>query len=346
MPAYTTPATLDDALALLASHKGQAMVIAGGTDLIPDLRRGVKCPQALVDISRIPELAHIEMTGEWLVVGAATTFAALKEHLAIRQRVPALAEAASAVGAMGIQTAATWGGNLVQAMPAADGAIVALALEAEARVAEPGGAAWRPVASLFRGPGQSVIDPTRQILTHIRVPLPTSPLDRAQGKRWGSAWRRVGRRDSLVLPILNCAVKLVLENASMPYDPPNLGGQGGVPNLVGQVEVMAEDLIERATIALGPVAPRPFRAQEAESFLAGKPLSIEVFEEAGRIAQRESNPRSSVMRASREYRLAVIPHIVSDALAAAAHRAQVGRRIHESLNQRLSGSVNQQSEGD
>jgi CO/xanthine dehydrogenase FAD-binding subunit len=202
--------------------------------------------------------------------------------------VHALADAARSVGAVAIQNAATWAGNVVQAMPAADGAIAAIALEAQARVVDAGGTAWRSVESLFLGPGVSAVDPSRQLITHVRFPRPHSP--------WGTAWNRVGRRPSLVLPILNCAVKLSL-------DP---GGER----------------IAHACIALGPVAPRPFRAREAETFLKGQSPGAESFARAARMAQEESNPRSSVMRASREYRLAVLPGLVSDALAVAAERAR------------------------
>ncbi len=185
---------------------------------------------------------------------------------------------------MGIQTAATWAGNIVQAMPAADGAIVAIALEADARVVDGEGAGWRPVESLFRGPGQSVIDSTSQILTGLRFPIPRT--------RWGTAWGRVGRRESLVLPILNCADRLFFGRR-----------------------------IQHATIALGPVGPRPFRARQAEAFLLGQSPTADVLEQAGRIARDESNPRSSIMRASREYRLALIPSLVYNALGTAAERA-------------------------
>jgi CO/xanthine dehydrogenase FAD-binding subunit len=285
MTEYLIPRSVEEALSLLDQSSGQALIIAGGTDVLPDLRQGRRTPEVLVDITRIPGLKGVQVGESHVEVGAATTFAEIKDHPFLKQQVPALAEAARSVGALAIQTAATWAGNLVQAMPAADGAVVALALEAEVQVVDAEGAAWRPVESLFLGPGESVIDPTRQIVTCIRFPIPAG--------RWGTAWRRIGRRPSLVLPILNCAVKVELRG----------------------------DRVERAAVALGPVAPRPFRAAGTEAFLVGKPITPGLFEEAGEIAQGESNPRSSVMRASREYRLAVIPILVSEALATACRRA-------------------------
>ena len=285
---YLYPSSVEEAIARLDEYDGQARVIAGGTDVMPDIRRRRIQPRCLVDVTRIPGLDRIRVTEDFVEVGAAVTFAALRDDPFLNRHVPALAEAARSVGAIAIQSAATWAGNVVQAMPAADGAIVAVALEAEAWLVDRSGAAWRPVESLFAGPGVSTVDPSRQMITHLRFPRPRSP--------WGTGWARVGRRRSLVLPILNCAVKLVLD----------AGGKQ----------------IARACIALGPVAPRPFRARGAEDFLGGQPPTPEVFAQAATIAREESNPRSSRMRASREYRLAVVPSLVSGAMAIAAERAK------------------------
>lgn len=289
---YLFPSSVEEAVRLLVEHAGEARIIAGGTDVLPDIRKGRIHPSYLVDITRIPGLDEIRANGSFVEVGAAVTFASIRESLLINQEVHALAEAAGCVGAEAIQNAATWVGNLVQAMPAADGAITAIVLDAEARIVEgtqPGTpiASWRPVTSLFRGPGVSDVDPTRQIVTHIRFPRPS--------RRWGSAWGRIGRRPSLVLPILNCAVRLSLDAR-------------------GQV-------IQEARIALGPVAPYPCRALRAESYLAGRPPVADTFARAAQLVQDESNPRDSITRATRSYRLAVIPPLIEAALETAAQRA-------------------------
>ena len=288
MTEYLYPASIEEAVGCLEAYGGQARIIAGGTDVMPDVRRHRINPRCLVDITRIPSLDQIDVTDDFCEVGAAVTFAAIKDSPFLNQHVHALADAARSVGAIAIQNAATWAGNIVQAMPAADGAIVAIALEAQARLVDGHGAQWRPVESLFDGPGISAVDPSRQLITHIRFPRPRHA--------WGTAWRRAGRRPSLVLPILNCAVRLCLHPES------------------GRVV--------HACIALGPVAPRPFRARGAEAFLSGQLPSAEVFSRAVRIAQGEANPRSSVNRASREYRLAIIPPLVSEGLFVAAQRAR------------------------
>jgi CO/xanthine dehydrogenase FAD-binding subunit len=282
---YITPANLKEALSLMTSSKGQALVIAGGTDMLLDLSKYKKRPHLLIDITRIPGLNQVRVAAGCAEVGAAVTFAMIKRYPFFRQHVHALTDAARSVGAAGIQTTATWVGNLVQAMPAADGAIVALALEAETCVVDHSTTEWRPVESLFLGPGKSTIDSSSQLVTHIRFPIPDKP--------WGTAWQRIGRRTSMTLPIVTCAVKVVLD----------------------------EGCIQEAVVALGPVTSRPFRARAAEAFLVGRIPELDVFTEAGRMAQAESDPRSSAVRASREYRLAIVPVLVRQALAAAVERA-------------------------
>jgi carbon-monoxide dehydrogenase medium subunit len=289
MTEYLYPRSIEEALQCLAAQSGKARLIAGGTDVLPDIRKGIIRPSCLVDITRIPILKEIDVDDGFVTIGAAVTFAMIREHPSLHERVHALVDAARSVGAGAIQNAATWVGNIVQAMPAADGGIVAIALDAEARIVDCDGARWQPVESLFRGPGVSAIDPRRQLVTHIRFPRP--------GRKTGTAWRRVGRRSALVLPILNCAVRVEID--------------GDARNL----------RVVRAAIALGPVAPRPFRAREAEAFLQGRALTENTLAVAGRVAQEEANPRTSLMRASREYRLAIIPTLVSEALAEAGRLA-------------------------
>ncbi len=287
MTEYLFPTSPAEAVDILAAYDGQALILAGGTDVMPDIRAGRRAPRCLVDVSRIAELAEIRLVEGCVEVGAAVTFARLREDPFIAGRVHVLAEAAASVGAAAIQTTATWAGNLVQAMPAADGAIAALALDAEVEVLDPAGARWLPVEGLFAGPGRSAVDPTRQLVTRIRFRIPSEP--------WGTAWRRASRRASLILPTLNCAVRVLLS------------GDGS--------------RIASAAIALGPVAPCPHRARAAEAFLAGKTPRPEVYAEGGRLAVCDADPRTSAVRASREYRLAVLPSLVEDALSTAVQRA-------------------------
>jgi carbon-monoxide dehydrogenase medium subunit len=288
-PTYLCPTSTDEAVAILVAWAGRARVIAGGTDLMLAIQQGRARPDCLVDITRIPELGRVDVADGWVCVGAAVTFARLQDDPYLRAYVPALVEAAASVGAAAIQAVATWAGNIAQAMPAADGGVVAMALEAEVCVSGPSGACWHPVDALYGGAKTSTLDPTRQLITQLRF--------RAPGPGWGCAWRRTGRRPSLVLPTLNCAATVELDS----------GGSN----------------IRQARLAAGPVAALPFRVRAAEAFLSGRPPAPSLFEEAGRIAQGECHPRTSALRASREYRLAIIPALVCEVLSAAAGRAEL-----------------------
>jgi carbon-monoxide dehydrogenase medium subunit len=300
---YVYPTSIEEAVEYLQRHEGQARIIAGGTDVLPDWRKGKVAPRCLVDITRIPDLRRIEVEDGMVTVGAAVTFAAIREHAFLSQRVHALIDGARSVGAAAIQNAATWVGNIVQAMPAADGAIVALVLDAYARVVDHRGARWEPVAELFEGPGLSTVDPRRELVTHIRFPSP--------GPNTGTAWRRVGRRAGLVLPILNCAVKVELDvSYGADLEPEGDGAR-----------------IVDVAIALGPVAPRPVRSPSAEQFLVGRLPRPEIIERAGTLARSDANPRTSVMRASKDYRLKILPALVSEALTTAVERARRGSKL-------------------
>ncbi len=286
---YLFPATVEEAVEMLAAQAGRARVIAGGTDLMAAIRDGKVDAATLVDITRIAGLDRIETGDEWIRVGAAVTFAMLCDSAFLRERVPALVRAAGSVGAAPIQMMATWLGNIAQAMPAADGGVVAVALDAQARLVSASGARWVSVETLYMGVKTSALDSTRQIISHLRFPAPRAG--------WGCAWQRRGRRPSLTLPILNCAATLGLD----PRD----------------------STITAATLALGPVAALPFRARNVETFLIGRPPEDAVIEQAAALAQAECHPRSNPLRASGEYRAALIPTMVRDALHEAHAQAKV-----------------------
>jgi carbon-monoxide dehydrogenase medium subunit len=285
---YERPSTVEEALDVLASYQGQAQLIAGGTDLIIELQEGKHSAECLVDVTCIPGLDQIERIGDWIVVGANVTFRQILESPLIQEQARVLSEAAGTVGALQIQTVATLAGNVVSSLPAADGCVALLALNAEVEIADQKDREWRPVSELFLGPGRSAIDPTSQMVTSIRIPV--------EGPLHGSAWERIGRRRALVLPILNCGVSLCL-------DP-------------------TKTEIAWARIGLGPVAPVPFRAEQAESFLKGQPATEKTYTEAGEIASGEAKPRSSILRASKEYRHEVLKVLVRNGLARAAQQVK------------------------
>ncbi len=285
--AYEIPGSIDEAQDILARYDGRARLIAGGTDLIIELQEGRRSVDCLVDVTRIPNLDRIEQDCDWIVLGANVTFRQIKDSPLLKEQARVLAEAAATVGALQIQTMATLAGNVANAMPAADGSVALVTLDAEAEIVDCHSRSWRPVASLFAGPGQSAIDPTRQMITRFRF--------QASGPGQGSAWERIGRRRALVLPILNCGVSLAVEDGAR---------------------------IAWARIGLGPVAPVPFRARQAEAYLAGRPAGEEAYAEAAELAAGECRPRSSVLRASKEYRVEVLKVLVRQGLARAVAQAR------------------------
>ena len=286
---YVTPSTLAQAIALLASNRGEARVVAGGTDLIIQLqqrdRKSVRC---LVDITRIPSLNQIRAEHSHIIVGATVTFTQLENSDIIRKRAPVLAEAAGWVGSPQIRNVGTLAGNVVNAQPAADGAIALTALDAEAEIACSSGRQWLPVASLYVGPGASKVDPTVELVTAFRFP--------AHGAREGSAFERLARRKALALPLINIGACVQLDEAGTSF--------------------------RSVRIAVGPVAPIPFRAVQAEAMLKNRLVSEEAIGEAADMAANECKPRSSLLRAGKEYRQELVRVLTRRALSRATLRAK------------------------
>lgn len=275
---YLYPESVREAVDLLAEWVGQARLVAGGTDLVLQLRRGERQAACLIDVSRIKEMCGIQEADGAITVGAAVTHARVAASPLIRRVAPVLAQAASEVGSPEIRNVATIGGNVVNAQPAADTALALLALEAEAEVVGVAGARWVPLLDLYRGAGRSAVDSTVEVVRGFRFRVPAG--------RAGSAYRRLGKCKSIALPVL-CAATLVRLEA---------------------------DLVVSAAISLGPVAPRPFRAAEAERWLAGRPATADTVRQAAALAQDEAQPRDSLLRCAREYRQAMVGVLVQSTL--------------------------------
>jgi carbon-monoxide dehydrogenase medium subunit len=222
----------------------------------------------LVDITRIPGLDEIRVQDSYLVIGATVTHARIEHSALVREHAPALAQASSKVGSPQIRNVATLAGNVVNAQPAADGSIALLALDAEAEIANLTGRQWVPVSSLFVSPGVSRVDASAELISAFRV--------RTQAPREASAFERLARRKAVALPLINVAARVLLDADGTH--------------------------VREARLALGPVAPTPFRAQQTEAFLSGKPAQQETIAEAAEMAMRECKPRSSLLRAGKQYR--------------------------------------------
>ena len=289
---YLYPTTVDKALHTLADYGGRARVIAGGTDLVLQLRRGERQAGCLVDVSRIEALRGISETDGVITIGAATTHAEVAASPLIRERAAVLAQAAAEVGSAQVRSVGTLGGNVVNAQPAADTALALLALDAEAEIVGVDSARWVALAELYEGPGLSRVDSTAELVRAFRFRLPAG--------RAGSAYRRLGKCKSIALPVL-CAAAVVR---------------------------LDRDKFASAAIALGPVAPRPFRAAGAEAWLVGQPATAEIIAHAATLAQEEAHPRDSLLRCSRAYREAMVAVLVKDTLEQARNQV-LSLRLHE-----------------
>ena len=287
---YILATSVEEALQSLARWQGQARIIAGGTDLVLNVREGKISPACVVDITTIPGIDAIEEQGEWVLVGAAATFHHLWTSPLINAQGHVLAEAARSVGAWAIQNVGTLGGNVVTALPAGDGSIALLALGAEAEIARFDGRRWVAVSSLYAGQGRSRLDPTREMITRFRW--------RRAAARQSSAYERIAKRETMALPIACCGVELQL----------------------------TEDLqhIAWARVALGPVADTPFRAVCAEDALRGAACEDAVYVYAAEQAAYACTLRSSRLRASKEYRERVVEVLFQRALRRAVEAARLG----------------------
>ncbi len=280
--AYLTPRTLEEALAMLAGHRGEARIIAGGTDLVLQSQRG-RCPSTvMVDITRLPGLDGIGERDGYIQIGALVTHGQVATSPLIRERAGPLAQACGWVGGPQIRNVATLVGNVVNALPAADGAVALFALDAEAEVATQRGRRWEPIAELYKGVGLCTIDSCAELVTGLRF--------RPLGPEHRSAYQRLAQRRSLALPIVTVAA----------------------------VVAVAEGRLTEARIAIGPVAPTPFRAARAEAALVGQPPTAELFAQAAALAAADAHPRDSATRGSKEYRLDMVETLVRRALESAA----------------------------
>lgn len=258
------PASLDEAVALLAANP-HARAVAGGTDLVVQLRDGRRSAEALVDLSHLG-LSGIRERDGGVEVGACTPMAEIAGHPAVRRRFPALAEAAGLVGAWLIQNRATLGGNLANASPAADTVPPLMVGEALVSVAGPRGRRALAVDELFLGPGRTALDADELI---VSVFLPRPPAG------------RVIERFAKVGPRREQSIAMV--------------------SLAGRAVVAGDGTLEAVRLALGAVAPTPVRARRAEAFLSSRRPEPAVVREAVRLLGLDIVPIDDV-RAPASYR--------------------------------------------
>jgi len=262
---YLEPATIEEAVSLLSKYDGKAKAIAGGTDLLVQIRNKAIKPEYVVDIGYISGLDYINYDEkQGLKIGALTTISAIEKSGKLRQVYPVISQAAGLLGSVAIRNVATIGGNLCNAAPSADTAPALIGLSARARIAGSGGERLVSLEDFFTGPGETVLK-AGEMLLEIQVPVPP-PDTKGMYLKHG--------RSAVDLATVGVAVIMALES-------------GGVCRDV--------------KIVLGAVAPTPMRAKKAEEVLRGKKVEPALIEEAARVASGEAQPITDV-RASAEYR--------------------------------------------
>ena len=280
------PESVEDGLRILAERGPAARVVAGGTDLVPQLKNGVLRPACVVDLSGIAELRRLAPSnGAPLEIGPLVTARALECDAGVRAGYPALAESAALVGSVQVRNLATVGGNLCNAAPSADMAPPLLALDAEAVIAGRRGRRAVPLAEFFLGVRRTVLAPD-ELLVDIRLPRP--------GPRSGGSYLRHTPRRELDIAVVGVASQLTL----------------------------ADGRCAKARIALAAVAPTPLRAREAEQALEGRPISPEALAGAATLATEAVRPISD-QRGSAEFRRHLVRVLTRRTLEIAWRRANV-----------------------
>jgi aerobic carbon-monoxide dehydrogenase medium subunit len=277
------PRSVDDCLKTLARRGPDVKVVAGGTDLLPQLKNGLLRPAFVVDLSGVTPLRRLGVTKKGLRVGAAVTARQLELDPRVRADYLALAESGAVVGSVQIRNLATVGGNLCNAAPSADMAPPLMALEAQAVIAGPKGKRQVPLADFFQGVRQTVLAPD-ELLLELVVP--------AAGPRSGGHYLRHTPRRELDIAVVGVASQLTLSNGTC----------------------------AKARIALAAVAPTPVRATAAEQALEGQPVTPAQIERAAELAVGAAHPISD-QRGSAEFRRHLVRVLTRRTLTTALARA-------------------------
>jgi len=281
---YYEPTSLDEAVQLLGQHNGEAQILAGGTDLLVELKEQIRWPKHVVNIKKIPGLDRFsfdEMEG--LQFGALVTTRTLETSPIITEHYYSLHQAFTVFASIQVRNRATVAGNVCRASPSAESSPPLVADEAKVKIYGPQGEREVPIEAFFKGPGKTVLAPD-EILTAFQVPAPSPHT--------GKFYIKHGRRKAMELATVGVAVTLTVDG----------------------------DVCRQARIALGAVAPTPIRAKEAEGLLEGQRLDAKSIQRAAQAAYEVAKPISDV-RASEEYRHDMVRVLTARAIRSAGQRA-------------------------
>lgn len=286
---YVAPQSIAETLEILARENGSARILAGGTDLLVQLREGRRRAGLLVDIKRIPELSALEYDpASGLVIGAAASCLRIVDFCRENRIYPGLVAAAELIGGIQIQGRATLGGNLCNASPAADSIPALIVHRADCRVCGPQGERHVAAEDFCLGPGRTVLNPG-EFLVSIHLPPPP--------ERFGAHYLRFTPRNEMDIAVAGAAAAAALE-------------PGG-------------ERFAWVRLALSAVAPTPLFLRATCEALAGRPVSAETVREAAEAARDASAPLDDI-RGSRLQRAHLAAVLTRRALECALARAQQG----------------------
>ncbi len=286
---YFAPKSINDALSLLERYHGRAKVIAGGTDVMVDIKYKEE-PECLVNIKAIPGLSGIKENNGGVHIGPLTTIREIETSALVRDRLPVLWEAAHQFASLQIRNTATIGGNICRASPSGETLAPLLVLEAQAGLAFSGKESRETFTSFFSGPGKTSLG-DKGLLTSIDIPYP-APASRG-------VYLKHAVRGAMDIAMVGVAV-LIAPDA-------------------------AKNAVQDVRIGLGAVAPTPIRAVKTEALLRGKPLTPALLKEAAAMASSESKPIDD-QRSSAEYRRWIVEALTRRGLAQ-SWKAATGKEV-------------------
>ena len=285
---YVAASSIDEAVAVLREHGPRARCLAGGTDILVQLRAGRYDLDALVDVKGVPEASTMRLGDAGLDIGAAVPCCRIYEDPEVCAVYPGIVDAASLIGGIQIQSRASLGGNLCNAAPSADGIGPLIVHSAEVAVAGPSGTRTVPVDAFCTGPGETVLGDD-ELAVSVHVPRPPA--------RFGAAYERFIPRNEMDIAVVGVASAVVLDRSGK--------------------------RIRSARIAPASVGPTPIVAAKAAASLIGEPPSPEAFRAAGEIAVGETSPIDD-MRGTVDQRRELVRVLTRRTLERAVQRASGG----------------------
>lgn len=278
------PRTLDEASELLARYSPDVRALAGGTDLLVDLKAGRVKARHVVSLNRIEEMRGLRKEGAFFLVGALTTPNELAASPIVQARFPAVLDALRELAAPQVRNMATVGGNITSAIPSADLPPILIGLHADVILRSRAGRRCVPLDSFFLGPRRSIMQPG-EILTVIRLPEPP--------EGFGAAYARFALRQANACAVAGVAASLTLDR---------------------------KGIVSAARVVLGAVGPTPLLVDSAAGSLIGRSPTEDAMEAAANAAMEAASPISDI-RGSADYRRDIVGVLTRRALASAHRRA-------------------------